>query len=161
MGWLLESTFCFLQDVALPLVFLSLRPVILHDEAVNSMKSWWKKVQDQNQPSGQLRCGICMEVGISHRCIKSYQDEGFAGNPYETAYRKMYRRLCSLLAGQGPEEPFGGDKAEVDSKPMVVLSRLAQLIASWEKRALTCLVKGDFRQCKAPRYSILTLKSIL
>lgn len=122
------------------LVFLSLRPIILHDEAVNSMKSWWKKVQDQKQPSGQLGHGLCMQVGISYRCTESYQDEGFAGNPCETAYRKMYQCLCSLLAGRGAEAPFGGDKAEVDSKPMAVLSRLAQLIASGEKRALTCLV---------------------
>lgn len=80
-----------------------------------------------------------MQVGISYRCIESYQGEGFAGNPYETAYRKMYHQcLCSLLAGWGAEVPFGGGKA--DSKPVVVSSRLAQLIASGENRALTCLV---------------------
>lgn len=80
-----------------------------------------------------------MQAAISYRCIESYQSEVFAGNPYETAYRKMdHQCLCSLLAGWGAEVPFGG--GEVDSKPVVVSSRLAQLIASGENRALTCLV---------------------
>lgn len=37
------------------LVFLSLRPITLHDEVINSIKSQWKEVQGQNQQSGQLR----------------------------------------------------------------------------------------------------------
>lgn len=94
-----------------------------------------------------------MQVGISYRCIGSYQDKGFAGNPYETAYRKKYQCLCSLLAGWGAEVPFGGDK--VDSKPVVVSSRIALMIANGPS------VKGDFRPCKAPRYSIPTHRAIL
>lgn len=47
------------------LVFLSLRPITLHDEVMNSIKYQWKEAQGQNQLSGQLRHGVCVHVGIS------------------------------------------------------------------------------------------------
>ena len=110
--------------------------------------SWWSyesseilvKESTREKTPRKLGHGICMQVRISYRCMESYQDEGFAGNPYEIDFVKMYQCLHSLLAGWDAEAPFGRDKAEADSMPLAVLSRLAQLIVTGETRALTCLV---------------------